>query len=955
MIAPRAREARSLLAGARWGGALVAALAVAALVTIGPPGTARAASGDSYNQMTGVGPTSTAVTVNWTQGLLNAQNQPITTNPPVNTPGHELSPNPDRQAYAANPASATSPLSFMDGDFKNLQVKVSQTENLGHQGVTVTWTGGNPSANSSAQADFLQMMECYGDSSTGPSPEDCEFGSSGMLSLGNGGIGSRTGDICGLGTTPSTDPASTPPGPDGVAWGCDVYEPTNETPAHCDPQQTCQGDTHFSIPFVPVDDPTHPLYANNDAAPLTDAFSQFSTNEVQGATTSSSGTGEQQFETLTSSEAPALGCGELEGNGKPRGCWLVIVPRGEYEPNGFKLAPFTKFPDSFLETSPLSASNWAQRIQVHLGYAPLATNCPLDVQALGIDGTQVITRAVQSWQFALNQAAKCSRIYSFTATEESGSTGDLTDPAPSGIGLAFTSIPIGSEAARDGQPPPTLPKILYAPVAVTALGFGFNINERPVGYVTKQVNLTPRLVAKALTQSYREDLPDYDPNLLLPGPAWSQHNPENITQDPAFQKLNPVTLIPTFHATRPLAPLLIGDLSADNQRVWQWIQSDSKTSSWLDGTPDPADPVTADPEYVKAKLGKPPAVDSYPQDFTGVLDLGVCDPSTGNPNCSEKKEMKLGTQDMLPVATDLDSAAAAVLAAANGTQYSRTWDATAKAPDGSSGWWDLAGAEPSGQVFMWTANDLPDLAAYGLISAQLCNPAGGNCVGPSTGSVAKALNSATKDSAGLLQVNPAKVPAGGYPLVDVIYAAVPTNQPAAALNDYADLIHYAAGQGQATGSAPGDLPPGYLPLPAGLQKQAQAVVGQLHDIANRPHTPGSPTPAPSGTQSTSSTSTGANPAAGSAAGTSTGLSGGTSTGAQGGANSGAATSGSPSPQGPVIVPPSAELAGGTTPRSDVGTIRWVLITIVIIGGAGVLGGTLLRSGKLPRLRRGART
>jgi hypothetical protein len=39
----------------------------------------------------------------------------------------------------------------------------------------------------------------------------------------------------------------------------------------------------------------------------------------------------------------------------------------------------------------------------------------------------------------------------------------------------------------------------------------------------------------------------------------------------------------------------------------------------------------------------------------------------------------------------------------------------------------------------------------------------------------------------------------------------------------------------------------------------------------------------------------------------------------------------------------------------VGTIRWVLITIVIIGGAGVLGGTLLRSDKLPRLRRGART
>jgi len=39
----------------------------------------------------------------------------------------------------------------------------------------------------------------------------------------------------------------------------------------------------------------------------------------------------------------------------------------------------------------------------------------------------------------------------------------------------------------------------------------------------------------------------------------------------------------------------------------------------------------------------------------------------------------------------------------------------------------------------------------------------------------------------------------------------------------------------------------------------------------------------------------------------------------------------------------------------VGMIRWALITVIIIGGAGVLGGTLLRSGRLPRRRRGART
>ena len=136
-----------------------------------------------------------------------------------------------------------------------------------------------------------------------------------------------------------------------------------------------------------------------------------------------------------------------------------------------------------------------------------------------------------------------------------------------------------------------------------------------------------------------------------------------------------------------------------------------------------------------------------------------------------------------------------------------------------------------GRRFMWAVNDMPDLAAYGLISAALCDPAGTDCVQPSTDSVTTALNSATTDSAGLLEVNPAKVPAGGYPLTEVVYAAVPTNQSAAALTDYADFIAYAAGQGQTAGSTPGDLPPGYLPLTSSLQAQAQSVVTQLQALA----------------------------------------------------------------------------------------------------------------------------
>ena len=278
MTAPRLRRTRGPFAGMRRGGALMAVLALAGLATLGLPGAARGASpSDSYNQMTGVGTAASSLTVKWTQGLLNAQNQPITTDTT------DLSPNSDRAA-----ATATSPLSFMYADFKKLQVTVSQTENITHQGITVSWTGGEQSSPGAPYYNFLQMMECYGNPSTGlPSPEDCEYGSAGMLGAQavNPGIGDRGGNLCSPGSTPSTDPSKTPTGPQAPdpAYGCDTKEPGSDTPPHCDPQAppgTSCNDGIFYIPFRPVDDPAHPIYEQEN---LPAAFSEFNSNEVQAA------------------------------------------------------------------------------------------------------------------------------------------------------------------------------------------------------------------------------------------------------------------------------------------------------------------------------------------------------------------------------------------------------------------------------------------------------------------------------------------------------------------------------------------------------------------------------------------------------------------------------------------------------------------------------------------------
>src|SRR5579859_1737946 len=225
MTAPRAGRLRRLLIAVRWGGALTVALAIAALLAVGGASSpARAASAaPGYNQMTGIGQTASAITVPWTSGLLNNQNQPIAgTSSTDGIP--EPSPNSDRAA-----ASPTSSLSFMYRDFKNLKVTVSQTQNITHQGVTVSWSGVAATSVNGPNENFLQMMECYGDSASGPSPEGCEYGSPQML----GGsqniiIGDRGGLTCGPGQVPSTNPAQTPTGPlafGDASLGCDTEEP----------------------------------------------------------------------------------------------------------------------------------------------------------------------------------------------------------------------------------------------------------------------------------------------------------------------------------------------------------------------------------------------------------------------------------------------------------------------------------------------------------------------------------------------------------------------------------------------------------------------------------------------------------------------------------------------------------------------------------------------------------
>jgi hypothetical protein len=157
--------------------------------------------------------------------------------------------------------------------------------------------------------------------------------------------------------------------------------------------------------------------------------------------------------------------------------------------------------------------------------------------------------------------------------------------------------------------------------------------------------------------------------------------------------------------------------------------------------------------------------------------------------------------------------------------------------------------ELPGQRALFAVLDQGDTAAFLMPTAAIENHAG-RYVTPTPASMAAALKSMTTSSNGITQQvsltskNPAE-----YPLTMVVYAMVPTSgvSPAKAA-DIARWLRYVAGPGQVQGSAPGQLPAGYLPLTAKLRAEtltaANAVQNQT-GTTKKPAPSASPKPSAS--------------------------------------------------------------------------------------------------------------
>lgn len=782
------------------------------------------------------------------------------------------------------------------GDFADLKVTVGQTRNLVGQVVKISWTGGKPTVSDTAySANYLQIMQCWGDEATGPAADQCQFGASSALgSAGNqAGAYTNTRQLnYGANLQDAEHEPLPPPTPSGISFA---------------PFRTVGGD-----PVTPGN--WNEFYDVN------------STNEVPYARTNARGAGEVWFETQTAVEAPGLGCGTAipgtQGPATGRGCWLVIVPRGEKEVDG---SPYTTQSSGQLQSSPLSPANWKQRIVVPLGFEPLGSYCPIGAEERGTIGSEMAAEAVTRWQPALCQTGG-KAIYGYAQVPDETARVKLLSGTP---GLVFLGRPAPADPAR---------KPVYAPVALSGITIGFFIESQAGFQAPPEVKarngtrlstlrLTPRLVAKLLTESYQDGNSRFAPS--------TEKNPVNLGHDPEFMQHNPTYAGLDFGGK--LGDALVPQPLADTTRqLWEWVARDPAAREFLDGTPDNAGThgdasytgMAVNPNYRGIAL----PVDTFPK---------------SDPYCQlfpdEHPKSPLCIQDKHPYATDMHAAARA---ASRGDTLARTsWDATATPPTYKKDPPQLAGSRA-----VLAVTDTATADRYGLVRAELLN-AGGRFVAPEPAALIAAANARKAGADGVSSPDPAAADPAAYPLTVLTYAAtVPADLTEAEGKDYGALLAYAAAEGQTPGVSAGSLPHGYAPLPEPLRAQTRAAAQRVSTEAGRKPAPTPEPPAPSSPAPGAAGGTPSGPAApsGSAAG-GTGTSGAGASTAGGGSAAPVPATASPSASAAatggagatVTSGAPAARAAGTTPDWVVGAIRNVLLICLVVGALAAFAGPLL--------------
>jgi hypothetical protein len=493
-------------------------------------------------------------------------------------------------------------------------------------------------------------------------------------------------------------------------------------------------------------------------------------------------------------------------------------------------------------SSPVSKGAWANRIAIPLEFNPVESPCTLGSDERRISGSELALPAVASWQPALCQGSS-RPPFSFAPIAESAARRQLTSNAPGSPGLIAVSQPLDTNDPSD--------PLVYAPLTLSGMAIGFNVERLPqsnppapldeqqlAGVRVADINLTPRLVAKLLSQSYADAVKVGGSS---PSPsasyAWVSANPRNLAEDPDFRQFNPEFTQLAASNSRTMASLQLPVGNSDAaQQLWTWVLADPEAKAFLDGTPDQFG-MKVNPVYATNAAANPnglafgdpipnsfPKADSYcfqaqPVNFGSVIPPQLC-----------------GT-DWVPYTRNFAEAAQNTRAASDGAKIDGNNDALTPADA-----WKRTIPQQPGNRSMISVTDTASVAQFGLQAARLTRAgddgANRTFIAPTDASLtAGAAAMVSKTEPQVLEPDPTVNAPGAYPLTSLTYAVVrPLALSTAERADFAAFVDFATKGGQVPGLDFGQLPRGYVPLPADLKAKAATAVTQITTITAPPET-----------------------------------------------------------------------------------------------------------------------
>ena len=697
---------------------------------------------------------------------------------------------------------------------RNVSVSVSQTTNLrGRQEIQVSWTGAHPTGGIVADQNSIGaqqeeypmvILECRGtDAATAPAAQQLSPSTCWTQSWNER----------------YQDSYSTQFPPYRLDQFASAADRTQAAGAPSPLPKSCAylpAPTQHWIPFVAANGTTYDGGPSGCAgqAPESDNVggSALPSNETFGVT-GLDGSGSANFDVWTQAENASLGC----STSVP--CSLVAIPiMGiSCDPKG-SLVPAADQPPANKEAAAAaacqaggnfapgqivapqgqeslavsgslwwSASNWRNRISVPLSFAVPPSACTTGgaQNALDIYGSELMVQATGQWNpyFCLSSSL-FPVVHVQTGEPEARnlvSTGSAT--------AAFTSEP-----QPGGYSKPTV----NAPVAVTGFGISYVIDGAN-GQPYTSLKLTPRLLAKLLTESYPADLAvqQEDPALA--------HNPLNITLDPEFIALNP-GIAHGVDATEAASEL--ASLSSDSDvmtALTSYINADPAARAWLNGSPDQSGMVV-NPAYkgIVLPVSHWPLLSTFePKAFYG----------SDNNDCLYHDPVPFLPLVSAPLATLEDVSLAMQFSIANSTTVCSQIDGTTLGEKLVA-----LGRQTVGHRFLIGVTPLGDAGRYLLNNASL-ETSPGTFVPPTSASLqAAGALLAPNQTTGTwdlpyASIHSSSADASAYPGTMVVYAAVPTSGLATATAaNLATYLRYVSTTGQTQGLAVGQLPPGYLPL-----------------------------------------------------------------------------------------------------------------------------------------------